>query len=75
MSRWAEVFELLPGEDVNGDEMDLGVSVLASFGSAHLNDFAGARFNHDKAVLAECRALHGIGGGGASIGALESVPI
>ena len=27
---WAEIFELLAGEDIDGDEMNFGVTVLAS---------------------------------------------
>jgi len=53
--------------------MNLGMSVLSGLRGAHLNDFARAVFNADETVLAKRRALHGIGGGGASIGALESV--
>lgn len=26
---WAEIFEFLAGEDINGDEMDFGMAVLA----------------------------------------------
>jgi len=29
---WAQIFELLAGEDVNGDKMDLGVAMLSSLG-------------------------------------------
>ena len=69
----AKIFELLASENVNGDEMDLGVTVLAGFGGAHFDDLAGAALDDDEAVLAERRALHGVGGRGASIGALEGV--
>lgn len=69
----AEILELLASEDVDGDEMDLGVTVLAGLGGAHLDNLAGAALDHDETVLAERRALHGVGGRGASIGALEGV--
>jgi hypothetical protein len=69
----AKIFELLASEDVNGNEMDLGVTVLAGLRGTHLNDLAGARFDDHKTVLAESRALHRIGGRGASIGALKGV--
>ena len=38
----ADVLVLLVGEDVEGDEMDLGVAVLARLGRGHLDDLAGA---------------------------------
>jgi len=69
----AKIFKLLAGEDVNGNEMDFGVTVLAGLRGAHLNDLAGARLDDHKTILAESRALHRVGGGGASVGALEGV--
>lgn len=69
----AEIFQLLGGEDVNGDQMDLGVTVLASLGGGHLDDLARAVLDDDEAVLPQSRALHGIGLGGTGIGALEGV--
>ncbi len=47
----AKIFELLAGEDVNGDEMDLSVTVLASLRGAHLDNFAGAALDDHKAIL------------------------
>lgn len=72
---WAKIFKLLASEDVNGDEMDFGVTVLSGLGGTHLNDLTRARFDNHEAVFAERRALHRISGRGASIGALESVPM
>jgi len=69
----AKIFELLASEDVNGDEMDLGVTVLAGLRGAHLDNLAGAALDNDETVLAKCRALHGVSGRGASISALEGV--
>lgn len=48
----AEIFVLLAGEDVKGDKVDLGVTVLAGLGGRHVNDLAGAALDHDEAVLA-----------------------
>jgi hypothetical protein len=73
VGRGAEFFELLAGEDVDSDQMDLGVAVLASLGGGHVDDLAGAVLDHDEAVLPQGRALHGEGGRGASVGGLESV--
>jgi hypothetical protein len=70
---WAEFFELLASKDVNGNEMDLCVAVLASLGGGHVDDLARAVLDADEAVLPQGRALHGIGGGGTGIGALKGV--
>jgi len=69
----AELFKLLGGEDVDGDEMDLGVAVLAGLRGGHLDNLAGTVLDDDEAVLPQGRALHRVGGGGAGIGALEGV--
>lgn len=69
----AKILEFLARENINCNEMDLGVTVLAGLGSAHFNNFARAVLYADKSVLAECRALHGIGGGSTGIDALEGV--
>ena len=47
--------------------MDLGVTVLASLGSRHVDDLARTTLDDDVAVLSEGRALHGEGIGGTSI--------
>ena len=73
MCRRAEIFQLFAGEDVDGDKVDLGVAVLAGLRSAHFDYLAGAALDDDEAVLAEGRALHGIGLRSASIGALKGV--
>lgn len=68
-----EIFELLTGEDIDGDKMDFGVTVLAGLRGTHLDNLAGAALNDDKAVLPQGRALHWISGRSASIGALKCV--
>jgi len=73
MGRRAEILELLASEDVNSDEMDFGVAVLARLGGGHVDDLARATLDDDVAVLPQGRALHRIGGGGASIGGVELV--
>ena len=73
MGGGAKIFEFLASKDVNCDKMDLGVAVLAGLGGAHFNDLARAAFDDDESVLAQRRALHGIGGGSTGIGALESM--
>ena len=69
----AKIFKLLAGEDIDCDEMNLCMTVLAGLGSAHFDDLAWAALNDDESVLAERRTLHRIGGGSTGIGTLESV--
>lgn len=73
MGGGAEIFQLLAGEDVDGNQVDLGVTVLASLGGGHVDDLAGAILDADEAVLPQGRTLHGVSGRGAGIGGLESV--
>ena len=73
MGGGAELFKLLGGEDVDGDQVDLGVTVLAGLGGGHFDDLARAVLDDDETVLPQSRALHGVGGGGTGIGALEGV--
>ena len=73
MGGGAEIFKLLASEDVNCNEMDLGMAVLAGLGSAHFDDLARAALDDDESVLAERRALHRIGFGSTGIDALEGV--
>lgn len=49
---------LLSVEYVNSDQMDLSVTVLASFGCGHLHNLAWATLEHHEAVFAQGRALH-----------------
>lgn len=73
MGRWGEIFQLLAGEDVDGDDVDLGVTVLARLGGGHFNDLAGSVLDDDEAVLSESRTLHRICLGGTGVGRLEGV--
>ena len=73
VGRGAEIFVLLAGEDVEGDQMDLGVTVLASLGSRHVDDLAGTALDDYETVLAQGRALHGIGRRRTGVGRVEGV--
>lgn len=53
--------------DSRAGSAHLGVAVLAGLGGGHLHDLTGAPLEHNEAVLAQRRALHGVGGGGAGI--------
>jgi len=70
---WTDVFEFLAGENVEGDHVDFGVTVLAGLGGGHLDNLAGTALDHDESVLPECRALHGEGLGRTGIGGGEVV--
>jgi hypothetical protein len=69
----AKFFKLLAGKDVDGDKMDFCVTVLASLRGRHIDNLAGAVFDHNEAVLSQGRALHREGRRGAGIGGFESV--
>lgn len=69
----AEFFEFLASEDIDGNEMDLCVTVLSSLGGGHVDDLARTVLDDNETVLPQGRALHGEGGRGASIGGLEGV--
>ena len=68
-----QLFELLVGENVDGDQVNLGVTVLAGLGGGHFDDLAWAVLDDNVTVLPQGRALHWEGGGGTGIGALEGV--
>jgi len=69
----AKFFQLFAGEDIDGDKMDLSMSVFSSLGGGHVDDLAGTILDHDVAVLPQGRTLHGEGGRSAGIGGLEGV--
>jgi len=70
---WGEIFELLASEDINGDKMDLGVTVLSSLGGGHVDDLARALLDDDETVLPQGGTLHRVGGRRTSVGAVEGV--
>lgn len=69
----AKIFVLLLGEDVEGDEVDLGVTVLTSLGGRHIDDLAGTALDDNVTVLAQGGTLHRVGGRSASIGGFEGL--
>jgi hypothetical protein len=69
----AKFFELLAGEDINSNQMDLGVAVLSSFGGRHVDNLARAVLDNDESVLSQGRALHWESGGSTRIGRIEGV--
>ncbi len=73
MGGWGQIFQLLAGEDVDGGQVDFGVTVFSSLGGGHVDDLAWATLDDNEAVLSQGGTLHGIGGRGAGIGRLEGV--
>lgn len=73
VGRWAKLFEFLAGEDIDGDEMDFGVTVLASLGGGHVDNLARTVLDANEPVLSQGRTLHGVGSRGACIGGVEGV--
>ena len=66
MGRGAQILELLTGEDVDGDEVNLSMTVLSSLGGRHLNNLARVTLDDNVSTLAEGGGLSG--GGGISVG-------
>lgn len=66
-----QLLKLLASEDVDGDQVDLGVTVLAGLGGGHVDDLARAVLDDDVTVLAKSGTLHGVGGRGTRIGGVE----
>ena len=73
VGRRRQIFVLLASEDVNGNQVDLGVTVLASLGGRHIDNLAWATLDDNVTVLAQSRALHGEGQGRAGVGGFESL--
>lgn len=63
----AQFLELFTGEDIDCDQMDLGVTVFSRLRGRHLYNLARAVLDDDETVLPQCRALHGEGGRGTGI--------
>jgi hypothetical protein len=71
---WAEIFQLFAGEDIEGNQMDLGVTVLSSLRGRHVDDLAWAVLDDDETVLSQGGTLERIGGRSTGItGSLEGV--
>ena len=68
-----QILKFLAGKDVDGGQMDFGVTVLASLGGSHFDDLARAALDDDKTVLPQGRTLHRVRGRGAGIGTVKGV--
>jgi hypothetical protein len=70
---WAKLFQLLASEDIDGDKMDLGMTVFTSLGGGHVDNLAGTVLDDHEAVLPQGRALHRKGSRSTGIGGVEGV--
>lgn len=59
---WTQLLELLAGEDIDGNQVDLCVSVLSGLGGGHIDDLTWAVLNADETVLSQGGTLHGVCG-------------
>lgn len=74
MGRWREIFQLLAGEDVESDQVNLCVTVLASLGGGHVDNLAWAALDDNESVLSQGGTLDWVGGRGAGVASgLEGV--
>lgn len=71
MSGRRQIFELLASEDINGNNVDLGVTVLSSLGGRHFDDLAWATLDDNVTTLPQSGTLHRVGLRGAGVGGLE----
>ncbi len=62
MGGGAKFLQLLAGEDVDTDKMDLGMPVFAGLGRGHFHYLARTALDDDMAILPQCGTLHGVGG-------------
>jgi len=70
---WGQVFQLLLGENVESDQVNLCVTVLASLGGGHVDNLAWAALDDNEAVLSQGGTLHRVRGRGPGVGGLEGV--
>lgn len=68
-----QIFQLLASEDINGDNVDLGVTVLASLGGGHFDNLAGTALDDNVTVLSQSGALHGESHGRTGVRGLEGL--
>lgn len=73
VGRWRQVLQLLTSENVNGDQVDLGVTVLTGLRGRHVNNLTRSALDDNVTVLSQCRTLHWEGQSGTSISGLKGV--
>jgi len=70
---WAELLTGVTGEDIVGEELALGMSVLSGLGDGNILDLAGLALDHDVSTLADRTGLNGDGHGGTGISGVNFV--
>jgi len=73
VGRRAQIFVLLTGEDIDADDMGLGVTVLSGLGNRDLHDLARLALQQAVTVLTEGTSLHREGVGGTGLSGFEGV--
>lgn len=73
VGRWGKILQLLLGEDVFSDEMNLGVSMLSGLGGRHVDDLARTVLDENVSTLPQGRTLHGVGQRRTRIGRVDGV--
>ncbi len=67
----ANVLILAISEDVDADDVGLGMAVLSSLGGADISNFARAAVDHNVTSFADKTRLHGKRGGGTGISGVD----
>jgi len=67
------ILELLAGEDVNGQEIALGVAVLPRLGDRDVEHLAGLSLDHHVAALLDGSGLHRDDLGRSGVGVLDGI--
>lgn len=68
-----QILKLLVGEDIGGDKVDLGVTVLTSLGGGHVDNLARSALDDNVTVLSQSRALDGVGLGSTGVNGIKGV--
>jgi hypothetical protein len=68
-----DIFQFLAGEDIDGDKVNFGMSMLTGLRGRHVHDLAGATLDNDVTVFAKGRALHRVGEGGPGTDLLKGL--
>jgi hypothetical protein len=64
---------LLSGEDIDGNQVNLSVTVLTSLGGRHINNLTGSALDDNVAVLSQGGTLHGEGKRSSGISGFKGV--
>lgn len=71
VGRWAHIFVLLVGEDIDSGDTGLGVTVLSGLGDGNIGDLARESLQQTMSTFPQGTSLHREGVGATGIGAFE----